>query len=361
MLKGKTLVELAQAVQDAAARKMDVVADTRNIEFRMNDENKPTLSMVGKSTGGDFQHIAIATPNTVKQITEYTGIPAKYAERMMTEDTELMEINVNRWFQRKPGLRMVRTMRNGTLSARAFLSNRYRRMEHEQHLNVLLPEITDGSVEIMSTELTERRMYLKVSFPALEGEVKRGDVVRWGFTFTNSEIGEGRYSVLPWYYRLVCTNGAVASSDIVDIRLTKTHIGKALEEQVDYLSDETIQADDVALSLRLRDTIRAFKDPAVWAGVLARLQAAAGSSAAADPIVTVERAATILQLPKPEHNLVLANFLKGGDFTRWGLSNAITEVANDRPDYDRASELERAGGSIITLPDSDWRELARAA
>jgi hypothetical protein len=67
-----------------------------------------------------------------------------------------------------------------------------------------------------------------------------------------------------------------------------------------------------------------------------------------------------MQLPKLEENEVLKNFLRDSDFTRWGLGNAITRVANEIDSYDRAAELEALGGKIITLPDSDWKDITNA-
>jgi hypothetical protein len=39
-----------------------------------------------------------------------------------------------------------------------------------------------------------------------------------------------------------------------------------------------------------------------------------------------------------------------------GLS--ATRAAEDCPDYDRATELEAAGGRVIELAPSEWRSLA---
>jgi hypothetical protein len=43
------------------------------------------------------------------------------------------------------------------------------------------------------------------------------------------------------------------------------------------------------------------------------------------------------------------------------LQWAVTRLAQDAENYDRASDLERLGGRIIELPRSEWRQLAEAA
>lgn len=361
MKNGKTLVELAQAVQDAASRKVDTVVDTRNLSVTVNPESTDkavSLNVLNKPSP--------MTEHALGQVLEHTGVPAKYAERMRKEAPDLLETNVNAWFQRKPTSRLIRQMQNGDLNTRAFLSNRYRRMDHDKQLAAVLPElleqISSTNMEVVSTELTERRLYLKAVFPKFSGEVKKGDIVRWGFELQNSEIGEGRLTLIPFFDRLWCLNGATMQGIIDDLKLAKAHLGRKLEDGVlDYVSDEAIEADDKALSLVLRDTLRAYMDPSRWASVLATLREAAASTQVKDPIGAVAVVAKTLQLPKSEENEVLKNFLRDNDMTKWGMANAITRLANDDAvSYDRATELEALGGKIITLPASDWREITTA-
>jgi hypothetical protein len=43
------------------------------------------------------------------------------------------------------------------------------------------------------------------------------------------------------------------------------------------------------------------------------------------------------------------------------LHAAITRASADVEDYDRASDLERIGGNVITLPRSDWSAVLKQA
>ncbi len=49
---------------------------------------------------------------------------------------------------------------------------------------------------------------------------------------------------------------------------------------------------------------------------------------------------------------MLRHLATGGDFTRFGLLNAVTRTAEDAESYDRAIELERVGGEILEMPRS---------
>lgn len=74
-----------------------------------------------------------------------------------------------------------------------------------------------------------------------------------------------------------------------------------------------------------------------------------------------DRSRSVLGLKEAEAASMLDHLIRGGDFTRYGLHNAVTRTAQDLESYDRASELERLGGRIIELPAKDWRTLAVTA
>ena len=75
----------------------------------------------------------------------------------------------------------------------------------------------------------------------------------------------------------------------------------------------------------------------------------------------VEVTAKRHDLSDSERGSVLRHLAEGGDLTQYGLHNAITRASADIEDYDRASELEQLGATIVTLPSNQWRELAQAA
>lgn len=59
---------------------------------------------------------------------------------------------------------------------------------------------------------------------------------------------------------------------------------------------------------------------------------------------------------------VLKQLMQSGDYTQWGLSNAVTAFAQDKSlNYEQATELERIGGDIIMMPANDWDKVANVA
>lgn len=70
------------------------------------------------------------------QIAAWAEIPRKYYEKMREDAPDLLQQNVNHWFSLFDGNRMIRTL-DGT--ARAFLSDRYHRMDNEESPTLFYP------------------------------------------------------------------------------------------------------------------------------------------------------------------------------------------------------------------------------
>jgi hypothetical protein len=166
------------------------------------------------------------TPLARRQLAEKLKIPYAYFERMRTEQPALLDRNVNAWLEREEGERQLLRTLDGKV--RAVLSERYRRLDNYDLLEHVLPtlqRLPDARLE--SVELTETRLYLKVVTPSIALEVAPGDVVQAGVVVSNSEVGCGMLSVQPLAFRLVCSNGLIAS----DRMLRKTHVGRPLDSE----------------------------------------------------------------------------------------------------------------------------------
>lgn len=118
-------------------------------------------------------------------------------------------------------------------------------------------------MEVMSCEVTENRMYIKIVNHRLEMACV-GDIVQAGVVISNSEVGLGAVSVQPLVYTLACSNGMVINS----LGERKTHVGRAakvLDDGFLLYSDETKEAEDKAFMLKLRDTTLAAIEEARFA------------------------------------------------------------------------------------------------
>lgn len=249
MKTGKTLVQLATELERQSTAKKDFVASTAVLEMTPEGE----LTLESDTTSNEFP----VTDHCHTQIAARLEIPAKYYNRMQKEAPELLAANVNNWFHHKPERRMIRTLDG---QARAYLSDRYRRLDNFDLAEAVLPVLAEmgEGIRIVSTELTDSRLYIKVINERLELEVQHGDVVQAGMVISNSEIGMGSLKVEPLIFRLVCTNGMIAQ----DHSQKRYHVGRHAQEGEAYelFRDETLKADDRAFFLKVQDTVRAAVD-----------------------------------------------------------------------------------------------------
>lgn len=352
MQTGKTLSELAAEVERQNSAKMDFVTDTREIEMRFEDNGD--LDLVAQNVPAQNGGFDIGD-TAHQQIGARVGIPAKYYQRMQAEAPGLLAWNVNHWFHEKPERRMVRTLDG---RARAFLSDRYQRLDNYELLTKALPVLSEiGDVEVRSSEITERRMYLQIVTPRVQAEVTRGDVVQAGVVLRNSEIGLGSVAVEQLVYRLVCLNGMIRGH-----ALRKYHVGTAQDEGVlEVLSEEALRADDNALALKLRDVMKAALTETALLAEVEKLREATERRIEGNPAKAAEVLTAKVGLTQTEGGVMLRHLVEGGDLSAWGLANAVTRLAHDATDYDRSIELEQLGGRVIDLPKRDWQEIALAA
>lgn len=347
MKEGKPLAAVAAAVYLQLKDKRDYVASTKSIE--LIEDNKLRLNNVGEFNVNDIVH---------KQIGDRLGIPSKYYERMRQEAPSLLRDNINHWFQNAPEDRMVRTINN---DARAFLSNRYRRLDNFDLMEAIMPALSDvPQLRVESCSLTASRLYIKAVTPRIEGELSPGDVVNAGIVITNSEVGMGAFRVEPMIYRLVCKNGLI----VADHSMQKYHTGKTIsaEEQVMMLySDETLAADDRAFWLKARDVVKGSLAADTFKNILDVMREAKTHKITGDINKSVLELSNRTSLTLNESSGVLRYLIEGCDLSQLGMANAVTRFSQDVKDYDRATDLERIGGKIITLTARDWKPIAEAA
>ncbi len=348
MKQGKTLIELAQEVERQSQVKKDFLARTDALSY---DGANNSLMVPGH---GPFAVIETAHD----QLGSAIGIPAKYYDKMREEAPDLLATNVNRWLTYSPEKKMVRTLDG---NVRAFLSDKYRPLDNRELLETVLPVLGKQEMQVVSSEVTERRLYLKVLTPKVTYEIAKGDVVQAGLVISNSEIGGGSLSVEPLLYRLVCTNGMIAN----DSKMRKYHVGRGnngfSEGAAEFFRDETRRQDDRAFWLKVRDLVGAAVDSINFQKIAESFFATKENLIEADPVKVVEVFSKDNGLNQGEKNSVLKHLLSGGDLNQFGLLNAVTRTAQDIDSYDRATQFERLGGAVLELPRTEWKRLNEEA
>lgn len=356
-----TLTELAVELERRASSKRDIIVDTRKLAMteQLNGLVVPDMIQSNIHGGTRYAQEFGINNHAHQQIGARLGINKMYYDKMRAEAPELLAKNVNHWFEKQAEPRLVRIL-DGT--TRAFLSDRYQRIENEEIANTVLPVLLESGqgVRIESCSVTDTKMYIKAVFPKVEGEVAKGDIVQAGIAISNSEVGSGTVKIEPLVFRLVCANGLI----INDSKFSARHVGARIsadEGLRELFSDETVQADDRAILLKVRDVVRASFDEARFARHLDSMRAASEDKITGNPAEAVKVLSKKMLLNEFESGSVLRHLIEGGDVSRWGVLNAVTRTAQDVESYDRANELESMGGVILNLPKTEWRVMAEAA
>ena len=353
MKAGKTLQELAAELERQQLAKKDLIVSTGVLSMDSRDDGGIALNVM---SGQVIQHYDVGEI-AHRQIGQFLKIPATYYDRMRREYPQLLTLNANGWFAKMPqSKRMLRTL-DGT--ARALLSDRYRRIDNFEVASAVLPIISrmEGA-GVESCELTDSRMYLKVVNPRVTAEIKKGDIVQAGVLISNSEVGMGSVTVSPLIYRLVCSNGMIAE----DGKLRKYHVGRANESREDFsiYRNETIEADDKAFLMKLEDSVKAAVDQARFAAIVDKLRESTEATFQPQQVQqVVELASKEYGFTDSESSGILGHLAAGGDLSLYGLANAVTRQAQDVASYDRSTELEATGYRIITMAPSLWRSLTK--
>lgn len=351
MQKGISLVQLASQIEANKALKADYIAPTCGIAMDIDSEGVPSLDIEG---AGRFPVLRTAHD----QIAAHANIPVKYYNRMLADAPDLLAQNVNRWFVSDNSGRMIRTLGG---DARALLSDRYQRIENEEIAEVVLPILlNEPDLQIVSCQITDRRLYIQATTPRIKGEVKVGDAVQTGIAISNSEVGQGAVKVSPLVFRLRCLNGMV----LPDSAFRARHLGRQIDRAEDLnaiFSDETKRADDRALLLKVRDVVANAMSEVHFTKALRNMQELTEPRIETSPEAAVRVLGRKIGITEGEQPSILQALMRDGDLSAWGIVNAVTAQAHTAPDYDRAVEFETMGGALLDLPRREWKEILEAA
>jgi hypothetical protein len=360
---GRSLKDLAIEIQRQMHEKKDFLAPTSKLSFEVagmatglnaNDvpviTDRPQLRIDGQGSFG-------LKPTMVTQLGQYLDIPVQYLRRCEGLHPELFAQSLNTWLQHKHEQRFVRTLDG---DARALLSDRYATLDNHDLLEQVFPVLQDLGVKIVSCEITDTKLYIQAVNERFQAEVTRGDVVQAGVIISNSEVGAGSLRISPLVYRLVCTNGLV----VPDRQLRKHHVGRSIMPENgdgvwEILSEDARRKTSEAVWAQVRDVTASALTEALFHQVVDQMRDAKQQAIPVEDMVqVVEHTASRYGLGKGEQSSVLNHLIRDGDFSRYGLLNAVTRSAQDVESYDRAVELEELGGRILSINRQDWKSLA---
>lgn len=75
----------------------------------------------------------------------------------------------------------------------------------------------------------------------------------------------------------------------------------------------------------------------------------------------IELASSDYGFTKKESSGILDHLIRDGEFSLYGLANAVTRAAQDVESYDRSTEMESIGYSILGMSRDKWNRLNAAS
>lgn len=370
------LREIFTLLQERSARRVDLVAPATELFAWKGDIHvrgaEPVLTADGVTTAdGRYR------PNTVavEGIADKTGIPVKYLRTLHADRPDLFDANVNGWLRggidashqvAEPDARsfMLRTFKPQDGSdepgiLRALLSDRYKVIDDLDIVASVLEGVKESGirVEITGGDLTDRRMRLRLKAPeiqALAPTLLKGyrspftgqtgtdnPVVFAGLEISNSEVGNGAFSIVPRLEIQICANGMRRTMDAV----RNVHLGGKLESGVVNWSTATQEKNLELVRSQTVDAVSQFLDVSYMQTVIAQVEAKAEQ-----PVSTEKQVREITKGTSVTQNHIeslMEFFVAGGQPNRAGLSNALTAYSQTVTDGDVAAELEDAAMQVL--------------
>ncbi|WKZ32801.1 MAG: DUF932 domain-containing protein [Thermodesulfobacteriota bacterium] len=325
------LVELLQTLEKQHPLKWDRKLNTSVIDMKVEDGSAKL------EIPGNYNLLAITKP-CHQQIAERLDIPVKYYNRMEAEAPYLLAGNVNAWLTRMEKDIFVRGLGD---AVRAFLSNRYRVIDHLDFLYCSLNELQANRAEIEDCHLSETEMYVKVRSHHLKDVIRhRDDLIIGGLLLTNSETGHKALRVEPRIFRVQCTNGMV----IEKLTTRQVHLGNGnggngeLDDDMVYLA---IRRSIRELFGRFGEIVQSLRD-STEIKIL-------------NPQGVINNLVKHYGLNETQKENILMAFGSEPESDAYGIANAVTNAAQKEESWEGSLELEKIGGRLLALPAQGFK------
>lgn len=377
--RNSELGRLAEILTEQNGRRVDIVAPASKLRSEGGiihvSGTEVQLTADGVTTlDGRYEPTSIFDEG----ISAKLGIPLAYVRRMRTDRPDLYDANVNGWLQGDPGYGDV--LSSATVGpdprsfllrcfkgdddlgvARAFLSDSYKVIDNLDALTAALQGVRESGVdiEIDGCDLTDRRMYVRVKAPAVQALAPEllgsyrspfsgatgadNPTVFAGFVISNSETGNGSFSITPRLIVQVCNNGMTLTKDAV----RAVHLGGKMDDGIIQWSEETQRKQLELITAKARDAVATFLDVEYMQRVIRQLNELAGVPIN-DSAKVIEQVGKKL-FTEAQTAGILDHFIKGGAVTAGGVLHAVTSFAQTIDDADTASDLEDSAIKAMEL------------
>jgi hypothetical protein len=276
----------------------------------------------------------------------------------------LLDYNVTNWFSEKNDnnflLRTFIDKEEKTGIARAILSDRYNVLDNYDVMLATLDAIRESgiNVQIESGDITDTKFYMRFVCPDIEMQApdilknyrlpdgtKGGNGIISGFVISNSETGNGKFSISPRAVVLACRNGMIFKNDAFQ----KTHLGAKMEEYstIDW-SEETRQKNYELVCSQVKDAIKYYASEEYLGAKIHELTEK-GNKELEYPIETIKNVSKHLSISEEKESSILNYFIKSGDTNAFGVTQALTYYAQHNASPEERYEIEMESVVVLDL------------
>ena len=375
-LKNLSLKEIVENLQKQNLVKHDFVVPAKYICMNdtnlqvFNEKKLDELSKILIDTGiavdeDTIQKINLSVLDCChNQLASRLDIPKKYYDKMLSHEGShyLLDYNVSHWLRSKDNsnflLRTFIDKEEKTGIARAILSDRYNILDNYDVMLATLEAIRESgiNVEIESGDITDTKFYMRFVCPDIELEAPEilknyrlptgatgGNGIISGFVISNSETGNGKFSISPRAVVLACKNGMIFKDDAFQ----KTHLGSKMEEfsSIDW-SEQTRQKNYELVCSQVKDAIKFYASKEFLGAKIHEL-IEKGNKELEYPIETIKNVSKHLSVSEEKEKNILNYFIKSGDTNAFGVTQAITWFAHQNCTPEERYEMESQSVLIL--------------
>jgi hypothetical protein len=375
--RNATLGELVETLKAQKGEQLDLVVPATKIRSEnglfLIEGGEPILTENGVTTREDLFK---ATDVFDEGLSAKLGIPRNYLKRMRADRIDLYDTNVNGWLKGfgdevgpDPRKFLVRAFKGDPGVARAFLSDSFGILDNYDALVAALSGVRKAGVDVQINrcDLSDRRMYVTVEAPQVQAlapallrnyrspftgqQGADNPVVSAGFRISNSEVGQGRWTIAPYLTVLVCRNGMTMTQDAIG----RSHLGSKMDEGVVTWSLETQRKELELITSQTADIVHTCLNVDYIEAKIAEIeQDSTVELKAADQVV--KNVTKALKFSEEVSESVFDFFIRGADVTAGGVMQAVTAAAQVVKDPDTAAEMEDKALAALSLAAAAGRK-----
>lgn len=328
-----SLMKKAKDIQDKCKDYTITKANSNNLWY-----DADSLKLIYEPKEDKIRKVDISR-HALSQLCNKIGVPVRYIEKC-TENgmLELASDNINSWVDEFNKSLFIREYDN---KIRGVLSDKYSVLDTPDIITCISDSIKESEYDIKGHFLTPERFHAR--FTQKEKMKVNGEDLFGGFQVDSSDVGRSVLTVKFFIYKQVCTNGLCIAKG-GGMLFEQKHIGidsinfyANLTKSMGTIPDLVTHAEEV---IRLANTTNITYKKAF------------SSQSDLENLVNSIRVNTKLS---EEGALKVVDTMKNVYTpSKWGLVNAITQVAQDYS-LERRLELESIAGNILMASWQKYR------